>query len=112
VYHGVLAPNAKWRPAAVAYGRPATSAPPAETTTGAAAHPAPRCSHRHYRWADLMRRAFGLDVLACDHCGGRLRLLATIHDPGAIAAILDHRGLPYHAPTLRPARSPPHELWN
>jgi uncharacterized protein YbaR (Trm112 family) len=27
---------------------------------------------------DLMRRAFGFDVLACPRCGGRLRLVATI----------------------------------
>ena len=28
------------------------------------------------RWADLMRRAFEVDVLACPRCGGRLRLIA------------------------------------
>ena len=28
-----------------------------------------------------MQRAFGLDVLACPCCGGRLRLVATISDP-------------------------------
>jgi hypothetical protein len=27
-------------------------------------------------------------VLACPRCGGRLRLLATVDDPGAIRAIL------------------------
>ena len=29
-------------------------------------------------WADLIRRAFDLDALACHRCGGRMRLLATI----------------------------------
>jgi uncharacterized protein YbaR (Trm112 family) len=28
-----------------------------------------------------MRRAFGIDVLACPRCGGRLRLIATVQDP-------------------------------
>jgi uncharacterized protein YbaR (Trm112 family) len=28
-----------------------------------------------------MHRAFGIDVLACPQCGGRLRLIATLHDP-------------------------------
>jgi hypothetical protein len=27
-------------------------------------------------WADLMRRTFGFDVLACPRCGGRLRSIA------------------------------------
>lgn len=44
---------------------------------------------RHLPWANLMRRAFDVDVLACPRCGGRLRLLATIEDPVAIRAILD-----------------------
>jgi uncharacterized protein YbaR (Trm112 family) len=29
-----------------------------------------------------MRRAFDIDVLACPRCGGRLRLIATVEDPG------------------------------
>jgi hypothetical protein len=33
---------------------------------------------RRRQWADLMRRSFGFDVLACDRCGGRLRLIALI----------------------------------
>jgi Transposase zinc-binding domain len=44
---------------------------------------------RHWAWANLMRRAFDIDVLACPRCGGRLRLLGTIEDPAAIRAILD-----------------------
>jgi len=32
-------------------------------------------------WAELLRRTFQIDVLACPECGGRLRLLATIEDP-------------------------------
>ena len=30
-----------------------------------------------------------LDVLACPACGGRLRLIALIFDPGTVRAILD-----------------------
>src|SRR2546428_724189 len=52
--------------------------------TGSATTPNPR----HWAWADLMRRAFDIDVLACPRCGGRLRLIATLEDPGAIRAIL------------------------
>ena len=35
-------------------------------------------SGRGYLWAELMRRTFGFDVLACPRCGGRLRLVALI----------------------------------
>jgi hypothetical protein len=47
-------------------------------------------SPRAWSWANLMHRAFGIDVLACAHCGGRLRLIATLHDPAVIRKILAH----------------------
>ena len=46
----------------------------------------------NYPWADLMKHSFGLDVLACPHCGGRLRHVATLHSPVAIRAVLQHVG--------------------
>jgi len=87
LYHGVLAPHSSWRARVVAYGAPeasvrASTSP--DATEGSTR--APVC--RHWTWADLMRRAFGIDVLACPRCGGRLRLIATVEDPDAIAAIL------------------------
>ncbi len=47
-----------------------------------------------------MHRAFGIDVLACAHCGGRLLLIATLHDPAVIRTILTHVAL------CRPGQSP------
>ena len=35
-------------------------------------------TRRAWTWAALMHRAFAIDVLACPHCGGRLRLIATL----------------------------------
>ena len=58
-------------------------------------------------WAALMRRTFGLDVLACPRCGGRFRVIALIEEAAVIARILDHLGVPTEIPSLRPARSPP-----
>jgi hypothetical protein len=43
-------------------------------------------------WAALMRRVFDFDVLACSRCGGRLRVIATVHDPLAVHAILTYLG--------------------
>ena len=59
------------------------------------------------RWADLMRRTFGFDVLACPCCGGRLRLIALIEQASVIERILRHLGLPAEIPEPRSARAPP-----
>jgi hypothetical protein len=59
------------------------------------------------RWADLMRRAFDVDVLACPRCGGRLRLLALLEAGAVTARILEHLGLATELPAARPARAPP-----
>src|SRR5262249_48534370 len=131
LYHGMLAPHAAGRAAAVAYGRlpgeqpheeasdasaaltplsrptvgaavlepnatplgmTASAAPgtPIASTAGAppqspaallppgAARVPPRSPRR--RWADLLHRVFGVDVLACPACGGGPR--STIGAPG------------------------------
>ena len=39
-------------------------------------------------WAELLRRVFAVDVLRCDRCGGRRRLIATVMRPSAVRAIL------------------------
>ena len=61
----------------------------------------------HFAWADLLRRIFLFDILACDHCGGRLRLVATIEDLPVVTRILQHLGLPCDPLSPVPARSPP-----
>lgn len=63
-----------------------------------------------YQWAELMRRTFGVDVLACPRCGGRLRLVALIEQASVIQRILQHLGLPTDVPEPRPARAPPRLL--
>jgi len=61
----------------------------------------------HTPWAELLRRTFEIDVLACTECGGRLRLLATIEDPAVVRKILSHLGIAPEVPRPAPARSPP-----
>jgi hypothetical protein len=58
-------------------------------------------------WAELLRRTFEIDVLACPECGGRLHLLATIEDPAVIRKILSHLGIAAERPRPAPARPPP-----
>jgi hypothetical protein len=89
LYHGMLAPHAAWRARVIAYGAPRVEAPvAAPASLGANDEPTAAPPTRHWAWAHLMRRAFGIDVLACPRCGGRLRLIATVEDPEAIRAIL------------------------
>jgi hypothetical protein len=78
--------------------------PPSQHPSSAGSRP------RRLSWADLLKRVFAADALACPRCGGRLRPLAAIHDPKAVRAILDCLNLPSRAPPLAPARREPAEL--
>ena len=42
------------------------------------------------RWAELLRRLYGVDPLACPACGGAMRLLAVITEGAVIDRILAH----------------------
>jgi hypothetical protein len=96
LYHGVLAPRAAWRSAIVPRG-----APPPDDAAGQAG------GTSGWRWAALMRRTLGFDVLACSRCGGRLRLIAVIEQAPVIQRILRHLGLPDTVPAAQPPRAPP-----
>lgn len=84
--------------------------PPASGSTGPApgadAPPAAYVRPPYFPWADLLRRVFALDILACPDCGGRLRLLATIEDRATVEKILTHLGLPVELPQPSAARTP------
>jgi len=92
LYAGELAPNARLRKSAVRYARPAPMAEPPASETQTRAEKA--------SWSALMKLTFGLDVLACAHCGGRMRYIATILDGRVARRILEHLGLPARAPPL------------
>lgn len=108
-YHGVLGARASRRSEVVTFVEGAAAAAPAAVAESA--HPpdemnAPRPGGR--RWAELMRRTYGLDVLACPRCGGRFRLIALIEERAVIERILTHLALPTQAPSARASRAPPH----
>jgi len=102
--HGVLAARARWRERVVGYGRvegaPTASAAPVVRGPDGAGEQRPA---RNWTLAALMHRAFALDVLACPHCGGRLRLIATLHDRAVIRKILAHLGRSQSGQRPRPA---------
>ena len=101
VYHGVLAPNAKWRHEVVRFGRAQLESKPSASS--------PRKATGSYNrtWAELMRRGLDIDLLECPDCGGRLRFVAAIMLSSAIRRIFHHLGLPSDTVELAPARAPP-----
>ncbi len=58
---------------------------------------------RRIAWADLLKRVFEVDALRCPGCGGRMRLLAAITEPGVARRILDCLSLSSRAPPPTPA---------
>lgn len=112
IYHGVLAPNARWRAAVVPAARGKDeaaafcSAQAGDHLTPEPALAPPRRRPRYRAWADLMRRAFALDVLACPRCGGRCAVIATIDDPAVVRKILTHLGLSLDPGDVWPVRPP------
>jgi hypothetical protein len=57
--------------------------------------------------AKLMARVGEEFPLACPACGGDIRLIAFITEPGPIRKILTHLGEPLEPPPVSPARGPP-----
>jgi hypothetical protein len=57
-------------------------------------------------WAELLKRVFAEDLLACP-CGGRRRVLCFITDTDVAREILTALGLPADIPIFASARAPP-----
>ena len=123
-YHGVFAPAHPLRPAVTALaigniGKRQEAAANGLARDGngtggccnaAHAHQKPR-SHDTSRiaWAKLMARVGEEFPLECPNCGGDIRLIAFITEPGPIRKILTHLGEPLEPPPVSPARGPPTE---
>jgi hypothetical protein len=82
-YHGVLAPASPLRdlvvPRQVVQEEGGCSARPGHEPQRGAWIP----------WAELLKRVFGEDVLACPHCHGRRHMISVIIDPEVIRKVLD-----------------------
>ena len=84
------------------FGHGRGSVPPRTVASQWASHDTSRIA-----WAKLMARVGEEFPLACPTCGGDIRLIAFITDPGPIRKILTHLGEPLEPPPLSPARGPP-----
>jgi Putative transposase len=60
---------------------------------------------RYILWAELLRRTWGIDVLTCKTCGGRMRLIAPGQDRGTDQEDPGRHG-PAHLTAPSPSRPP------
>ena len=106
-YHGVFAPNSKYRAQVIA-GESAKRSKVTEERSAAA-------RHRAMTWMQRLKRVFNIDIEICERCGGPVRVMASIEDPAVIALILNHlkkkqeEGMHAKPVTLPPERAPPRE---
>jgi hypothetical protein len=105
-YHGVLAPAARHRADVVPEVEKSEDLESVEKNADARSRGSEdekaETRRRNYSWAELMRRVFAIDVLQCPKCQGRMRVLAAIHSPEAIMAILKCLGLTGRSPPIAP----------
>ncbi|MBW9264945.1 MAG: transposase [Candidatus Thiodiazotropha sp. (ex. Lucinisca nassula)] len=83
-FHGVFAPNSKYRteviPARRGKGNPSQSK---EAKT-------PVQRRQAMTWAQRLKRVFNIDVSVCPRCGGEARVIASIEEQPVIEKILQH----------------------
>ena len=84
-YHGVLAPNHRWRaevtPSGRGRGRRTGTAQPERSAIE---------RHAAMTWAQRLRRVFSIDAESCVRCGKAVRVIACIEEPALIERILTH----------------------
>ena len=84
-YHGVLAPNHRWRaevtPSGRGRGRRTGTAQPERSAIE---------RHAAMTWAQRLRRVFSIDAESCARCGKAVRVIACIEEPALIERILTH----------------------
>ena len=87
-FHGVLAPNSRYRDR-VTPGK--VKKPIADAEADGLEEPDLRVGKRKgLCWAKRLKRVFTIDVSICRACGGTMKIIASIEDPFLIGKILSH----------------------
>ncbi len=81
-YHGIFAPNSRWRALVTPSRRGKRAVGDAPAT-----EPEKR---RAMTWARRLKRVFKIDVEMCEQCGGAVKIIACIQRPEVIERILRH----------------------
>ncbi len=91
-------------------GDAGTDRPGAERAAADLAEPR-SCPAYRMRWARLLARVFGHQILLCPSCGHTRTIVAAITERDVAAKLLVHLGLPTDVPVLAQARAPPQAEW-
>ncbi|MDQ2993552.1 MAG: transposase [Pseudomonadota bacterium] len=117
-YHGVLAPNSRYRSRVTEFAnqefKPAkiSSVPDTkgdELNLEAKADVSFRPKRSSLNWAKLIRKVYEVDPLKCEQCGEIMKIIAFIMDATSNLKILSHIGEDTEPPKLHSARGPPNE---
>lgn len=114
-YHGVLAPNHRWRGLVTPArrGKGVKSNSNTEVRTPAERHAARACpALSGMTWAQRLRRVFNIDIEVCSRCGGSVRVIVeasnrSIEDQETVDRILDHLRQKEQETPTRPLLEPP-----
>jgi hypothetical protein len=109
-YHGVLAPNHRWRGLVTPAKRGKGAMRPVDSDVVSSIQ-----RHAAMTWAQRLKRVFNIDIEVCSRCGGSVRVIACIEDQDVIDRILAHlRETEKEAPArpllVPPTRAPPATL--
>jgi hypothetical protein len=108
-FHGVFAPNSKYR----------VDVTPAKRGKGFKPHESddqsPQQRHNAMTWAQRLKRVFNIDVSICEKCDGEAKIIASIEDQAVINKILNHLmkkdALPLPPELLPATRASPDSDW-
>jgi hypothetical protein len=101
-YHGVLAPNHRWR----GWVTPARRGKALKKVANTGPRTPAEC-HAAMTWAQRLKRVFNIDIEACGRCGGAVRVIACIEDQGTIDQVLAHLHRKEQDTPVRPLLAPP-----
>ena len=86
-FHGVFAPNSKYRALVTPAKRGKGNKREENCKTGDC-----ESANRHaaMTWAQRLKRVFNIDITTCEECGGAVKVITSIEDPAVIKQILAH----------------------
>jgi len=105
-FHGVFAPNSKYR----AVVTPAKRGKRSNTQSLGVSDQTPAEKRASMTWAKRLKRVFNIDIETCSECGGGFSIIACIEDPQVIRKILtylDDNASPETTALLPECRAPP-----
>jgi ribosomal protein S27E len=107
-FHGVFAPNSKYRMSITPTNRGKGSRQQTQTEPD---ERTPMEKHASMTWARRLKRVFNIDITECEKCKGPVKVIACIEDPVVIEKILAHLRAKEvdqeSLTTLPPTRAPP-----